>query len=192
VPSELPSDLELFLYKKGTEVRGQVTLNLCGAHYPSERLRTARVQTAVASRPTDTGKNELASFEAVLYRDDQAAASAMSELAAAAKHCPQSTRVPSGVEGLPPMAWRFHRAPDAHWPKVKGVQRLAYDVTLSASHGRTGHLHYVYQRSGRTLVALYGTPSNLAKVTGTKILGGEQGIAYLIAIRLANTPPPPT
>src|SRR5262249_22975251 len=79
---------------RGDQLRGQTTatLDLCNGKFPSEALRTARLQDALI----DAQMNELLSTEAVLYKNSSASAQAFSELKRVAAACP-STPVPSPV-----------------------------------------------------------------------------------------------
>src|SRR5579871_1776441 len=108
----------------GNEVSGQTTLDVCNGMYPSEALRTARLQVYAG----DPAASEIAlSTEAVLYKNASATTQAFAELRFVAAHCP-STPVVSPV-GEPTVATKFHAAPDGSWPQVAGVDRLAFDFT---------------------------------------------------------------
>jgi hypothetical protein len=183
-PSDLAPTLTILSYPGGTAVSGQVSLDLCGGSYASERSRTGRLQVAVVPAATPDVDAQLASVEAISYGDEPAALQAMLELATAAQNCPRSSFVPSAVRGMPPMNWHFNRAPDTTWKKVAGVQRLAFDVTLTDQEGRTGRQHLIYLRRGRVIVGIYGTARTLDKVAAPS-LKGEPGLVNTIAKRLA-------
>ena len=51
----------------GDQVQGQVTLDLCGTHFPSESLRIARHQITLTS-PGGSGSAETISNEVVIYQ----------------------------------------------------------------------------------------------------------------------------
>ena len=70
---------------------------------------------------------------------------------------------------------------------MHGVQRLAYDVTLTDEHGASGREHLIYQCAGRTIVAVYGTPGMIASATPFASKG-EQRLVDTIAHRLASSP----
>jgi hypothetical protein len=185
-PTDLAPGLKTLLYGGGTSVQGFVSLDLCKGPFPSEQLRTGRYQLAVVPQESTSLHDQLLSVEALMYRDDDAAAQAMTELATAAKSCPASEFVLSGVAGDPPTNWRFHRAPDSKWKKVQGVQRLAFDVTLTDDRGASGREHLIYQRAGRMIVAVYGAPGMIAGATAFPSKG-EQRLVDTIAHRLATT-----
>jgi hypothetical protein len=186
-PTDLAAGLKVLLYGGGTSVQGFVSLDLCRGPFPSEQLRTGRYQVAVVPQDSTSIDDQLVSVEALMYRDEAAATQAMTELATAARSCPASEFVLSGVDGDPPTNWRFHRAPDRKWKKVQGIQRLAYDVTLTDRSGASGREHLIYQRAGRLIVAVYGTPGMIA--SATPFAGrGEQRLVDTIAHRLASSP----
>jgi hypothetical protein len=186
-PTDLAPGLKPLIYGAGTSVRGFVSLDLCKGPFPSEQLRTGRYQVAVVPDTSASIDDQLFSVEALMYRDASSAAHAMTELATAAKACPSSEFVQSGVAGDPPTNWRFHRAPDTKWKKVPGVQRLAFDVTLTTQDGRSGRQHLIYQRDGRIIVAVYGIPGLIAGATPFPSKG-EQRLVDAIAHRMASAP----
>jgi hypothetical protein len=130
--------------------------------------------------------DQLLSVEAIMYQDDSAARQAMIELATAAESCPASEFVLSGVAGDPPTNWQFNPAPDTKWKKIHGVQRLAYNATLSDQQGASAREHFIYQRHGRIIVGMYGTPGMIASAAASPNKG-EQRLVDTIAHRLANT-----
>src|SRR5262245_11366724 len=83
---QLDPRYETIIYPSGTIVNGQVTMDFCGAAFPSDQLRNGRVQVGI--RDTEMSKG-VASVEAVSYRDVAAAAQAMTELRAARAACPK-------------------------------------------------------------------------------------------------------
>jgi hypothetical protein len=71
----------------GREVAGQVTLDLCKARYPSESLRTARLQVVFVDHQHRIGAgNEIVSYRPGGTRQ------AFRELRVAARHCPRTYR----------------------------------------------------------------------------------------------------
>jgi hypothetical protein len=167
------------LYDGGDQVAGQVSLDLCAAHFPSEALRTSRWQVGVA----DPKGNETMSTEALVYRDVNATTQAFSELRAARANCPTGF-VTSAVDGEPPLKTVFNASPDASWPATPGVDRLAYDTTVSDQHGHTDRSTSVYLRHGRALLAIYfdgtATQPSISGRTST------QAITQLLSSRLAK------
>ena len=67
-------------------VTTQPTLDLCNGTFPSERLRTGRLQVAVVDQAGTT----LLSTEAVLYRNPAASAQGFAELRKVRAACPNS------------------------------------------------------------------------------------------------------
>jgi hypothetical protein len=183
-PSDLAPEFRVELYPGGTEVAGRVSLDLCGGDYASEHLRTGRLQVAVVPVSASEAGVELASVEAIGYRDDTAARQAMSELRTAALNCPRSSFVPSGVQGIRPTNWQFNRAPDGTWQKQPGIQRLAFDVTLTDQHGRSAREHLIYLRHGPFIVGIYGRSDELNLIAAPR-LKGEAGLVQTIGRRMS-------
>lgn len=134
----------------GRDVVGQTTLDLCNGHYPSEALRTARLQVVEYS---PTGEAVL-STEAVLYRNPKSAQQAMQEVRSVVAHCPPDRPVVSPVNE-PPVTTRFLPAPDGSWATVSGVNRAAYSFTTTDAFGVTDQRIAVYLQRGRVLEGVY-------------------------------------
>jgi hypothetical protein len=172
------------LFDDGDVVENQVTLDLCGAEYPSEQRRSARHQVGIddaASHFTGT------SIEAVLYTSRMAAVQAMRELRAAKAACPTGY-VPGDVAGEPPLRYQFHAAPDARWPTVPGVERFAVDDTINDQQGHTAREVTVYLRRGRLLVALY---SDDLAITARMLTRSLPDFAAVLATRMTSLPSAP-
>lgn len=169
------------LFQGGDQVTDQVTLDLCGATYPSEQRRRARHQVgAVDAHRRDTG----VSIEAVLYDSPAGAQQAMREVRAAKAHCPTGY-VRGDVAGVPPLRYRFAAAPDTSWPKVDGVDRFAVTATLNDQRGHSELGSAIYQERGRLLVALYTPdPSSTAKALARSI----ESFTDVLARRMADLP----
>jgi hypothetical protein len=167
----------------GDQVADQVSLDLCGGTFPSEALRVARHQVALRSGDQPGAM----STEALMYRSRAATAQAFAELLRARRECPTGL-VPSPVEGEPAMKSVFHASPDATWPAVAGVDRLAFDVTLADAKGDTMRMVAVYLRRGRVVVALYFRPGALPRVDGLVGHPTPAAVAGTIAARLASLP----
>ena len=134
----------------GNEVSGQTTLDVCNGTYPSEALRSARLQVAAA----DPSASDVAlSTEAVLYKNAKDTAQAFAELRSVAAHCP-STPVNSPV-GDPSVTTHFSAAPDGSWAQVSGVDRLAFSFTTIDAQNTTTSSIAVYLRRGRALLGVY-------------------------------------
>ena len=179
--SDVPSTETVQLITGGDQVTGQPTLDLCNATFPSESLRTARLQVAVA----DDQGNTVLSTEAVLYRNTAATTQAFAELRTAAAKCP-ATIVQSPV-GEDPVKTTFNATPDGSWPQVATVDRLAYDFVTTDQLGDARHSIAVYLRRGRALIGVYfanpDTPQSA--VAGQTTI---PGIVNVFANRLAQLP----
>lgn len=133
----------------GDQVQGQVTLDLCGASFPSESLRIARHQIKLLSA-TDAISNE-----AVIYRPG-GAQQARSELLHAAATCPTGP-VQDAVAGVGMATFKVRSlSPDAHW--LPGT--VALDITVTNSGGQTLEEVAIYQFHGDAMSAVYGAVTN--------------------------------
>jgi hypothetical protein len=139
------------------KVRGYVTLDVCGFRFPSEKLRTRRIQVDYARR----GKVEL-SNEVVKYRRG-GASQALREVAWAADHCPREA-VPSPVAGVPPLTYRV-RVLAAGGPRSHPYVYLLVKVSGKVKgKTRSESAYAFYQIRHDVLSAVYvqgGTPSAL-------------------------------
>jgi hypothetical protein len=134
----------------GDKVEGSITLDLCSATFPSEQLRTARRQVAVADAQFQTWL----STEAVLYESPAATEQVFAELRDAQARCPATFVAPPNSDVVP-LKTVFNPPPDGRWPKTPGVDRLAFDLALSDQQGRTLRTVAVYLRRGRVLLGVY-------------------------------------
>ena len=100
-PSQVGPGYRLQQRPDGHGVHGLVTLDLCGFTFPSERLRTARLQVNYVRR----GAAVQLSNEVVTYRPG-GAQQALREVAHAARHCPRGP-VGSTVAGVPKLTYRI-------------------------------------------------------------------------------------
>jgi hypothetical protein len=160
----------VLLYAKGNTLQ-EPTLDLCNAKYPSEQLRTARLQLV----DVNAGGNASLSTEAVLYRSPVAAAQAFSEIRRARADCP-GTPVASPVDHTLEQT-QFKAAPDGSWPSTPTVQRLAYRMVTKAN-GQSSPLVTVYLRRGRAVLGLYFPAPNGAQpaVAGKSSIEGIVGL----------------
>jgi hypothetical protein len=165
----------------GDQVSGETTLDLCNGTFPSESLRTARLQVAAAD---DQGNTDL-STEAVLYQNPAATAQAFTELKSVAASCPNSP-VQSPV-GEPTVTTKFNAPPDSAWAQVPTVDRLAYDFVSTDTSGQAQHSVAVYLRRGRVLMGIYfpAPDGAQAAVRGQTTL---EGITNIFATRMAQLP----
>jgi hypothetical protein len=179
--SDVPSDVTVQPLNGGGQVSGETTLDLCNGTYPSESLRTARLQVVAV----DAQGNAPLSTEAVLYSTPAATAQAFAELRSVAAKCP-STPVMSPV-GEATVTTHFNAPPDAAWPPTPTVERAAFDFNTTDSLGLTEHSVAVYLRRGRALIGVYlSQPDNPQTViTGQSSIAGIVGV---FANRLAQLP----
>jgi hypothetical protein len=128
------------------------TLDLCNGNFPSEGLRSARVQVAEVD---GTGAFVL-STEAVLYRSAAATRQAFFELRDVAQNCPsRPVADPSG--GMPATTF-FNDPPDTTWPAPPAsVERQAYSFESIDLAGNRFESTAVYIRRGRVLLGVYFT-----------------------------------
>jgi hypothetical protein len=166
----------------GNQVANQTTLDVCNGTFPSESLRTARLQVAAGD---PQGSDIALSTEAVLYKNAGATAQAFAELRSVVAHCP-STPVVSPVSE-PTVTTHFNAAPDGTWTQTPSVQRLAYDFVSTDDQGNATHSIAVYLRRGRALLGVYfGSPDGAQPpVAGETTVAG---IVNVFAKRLANLP----
>ena len=166
----------------GNQVVGQTTLDLCNGRFPSESLRTARLQVV----EYDGAGAGVLSTEAVLYRHGADAAQAMREVSAVAADCPTHPVV--SPVGEPTVTTRFQTAPDRTWPNVAGVERLAFAFTTTDSLGLTEAHVAVYLHRGRVLEGVY-FPSPAGAQPPVE---GQTTIAAIVGVfakRIAALPP---
>jgi hypothetical protein len=159
----------------------QPTLDLCNGTFPSEAMRTARLQVAAVDRQGDTAL----STEAVLYSSGAGTAAAFSELKATAASCPAGP-VDSPV-GQPTITTHFGPAPDTGWPQVPSVERLAFAFDTTNDAGETGHSVAVYLRRGRALLGVYFSHAD----GPAPVVQGHRTMAEVVnvlATRLAKLP----
>ena len=179
-PEDVPSTVRVSVFPGGVGL-SQPTLDLCNGTYPSESLRTARLQDAVV----DAQGRVLLSTEAVLYRDSAGTTQALSELRSVVSACPSSP-VESPV-GRQTTITTFHAAPDANWPQTPDVTRQAYDFTSENASGEQTRTIAVYLHRGRALVGVYFLQPNdpQIEVQGQTTI---EGIVEVFAGRLAALP----
>lgn len=139
---------------------GTRTLDLCGiGNYPSEKLRTARIQVDYERN----GSALTLSNEVVAYKPG-GAAQAMREVIDHATHCPH-TPISPGVQGLPPLTFTITRLTAARL--LKGYLAVKVLVAGTVNGKKVEQTSYaVYQRLGNVLSGVYSngppTPQQLA------------------------------
>jgi hypothetical protein len=178
---DVTSDNSVALIPQGDLTQGTTTLDLCNGTFPSEALRTARLQVA----EVDPTLSTIMSTEAVLYKNNAATEQAFRELAAARAKCP-NTPVPS-KSGQGAATTTFNAPPDKTWPKVNGVERQAYDFNSVDELGDQSRIVTVYLRRGRALLALYyyRVPDPQPAVDGKTTM---EAVTQLFEQRLAALP----
>jgi hypothetical protein len=181
VQADMPSGFGVVLIPAGNQVSGTTTLDLCNGTFPSESLRTARLQLVAA----DAQGNVALSTEAVLYQNAAATKQAFDELASVAAKCPSTpVRSPSGGTTVTTM---FDPPPDGAWPQIATVDRLAYSFTATDPLGQASPSIAVYLKRGRVLLGIY-----FADPTGTiPTISGQRtipGIVTAFANRIAQLP----
>jgi hypothetical protein len=128
---------------------GTRTLDLCGtANYPSEKLRTSRLQVEYLRKYDRLGLSN----EVVTYKPG-GAAQAMRELIAHATRCPH-TPISPGEQGLPPLTFTITRVKDSRLLKNSFAVRVR--VTGTVKGKKVDQTSYaVYQQSGNVLSGVY-------------------------------------
>jgi len=179
--SDLPAGWTVQVIPGGDQVSGQPTLDVCNGTFPSESLRTTRLQVVA----TDAQAAAVLSTEAVLYESPAATVQAFGELRSTAASCPTTPAI--SPVGEPTVTTRFNPAPDATWPQVATVDRLAFDVVTTDQSGQSQHVVCVYLRRGRALMGLYFDAPDATQpaVNGQTTTAG---IVNVFATRLAQLP----
>jgi hypothetical protein len=149
----------------------QPTLDLCNGTYGTEAQRTARLQVSAYDNQTN---ETVLSTEAVLYTSGAATTTAFQELK-------------DTVAACPPAVAQFRAPPDAGWPQVPTVERLAFDFDTVNPAGGTSRSVAVYLRRGRALLGVYISRAD----SPTAVVQGKTAIADIVTIfaeRLAKLP----
>ena len=166
----------------GNRVTGTTTLDLCNGTYPSESLRTARLQVA----ELDDASAMVMSTEAVLYGHPANTAQAFSEIQRVKNACPN--RPVTSPVGEDTATTHFNAAPDGAWPQTASVQRLAFDLTTTPQQGGgSSRSIAVYLRRGRALLGVYFSTNDATQpaVAGHTTI---PAIVQVLAGRLAALP----
>src|SRR2546430_2471228 len=128
---------------------GTRTLDLCGrTGYPSEKLRTSRLQVDYLKRGGTIGlSNEVVTYKA------GGAEQAMREVRRHSLHCPK-TPIVTGQPGLPPLTVTITPVKDANL--LKGYVAVRVRVTGKVKGKAVDDISYaVYQRFGNVLSGTY-------------------------------------
>jgi hypothetical protein len=148
--SDLPGSVRL----QTVPLVDEPTLDLCGAEFPSEALREARIeQVAIDKNGPEIGDRGEFSVESVVYDSAESAAQAFDELRSAIESCPDVFRGAKGQEH------HLVSIPDAQLGKI-APDHVAVYTTAQDSQDRWGNplgtRAIVYQRRGRVMIGLYG------------------------------------
>jgi hypothetical protein len=147
-PNQVGDGYMMSKFEQGSVVTNQVSLDLCGFRFPSERLRTGRLQVAYLH---DGGITQV-SNEVVSYRG-RGTQQALTELRRAVTRCPR-VAVRGPIVGAVPIAHRLTRITDARLlkPYVAVVDRN----TAVVNGRRVVKWNVrVYQVRGNVLSAIY-------------------------------------
>jgi hypothetical protein len=156
----------------GRQVQGERTLDFCSLNYPSEALRTARLQVAY----TKKGAAFKASNEVVTYKPG-GARQALREVAHAAATCPNGT-VKNPPKGVGKLVGHTRLLSDSRL--LPGAVAVL-DVDTGVVNGRrlTSNTVVVYQMRGNVLSGVYGTGPSAAAVEESTLRTAEQSAADL-------------
>ena len=157
----------------GFGVKNTVTMDLCGrTGYPSEKLRTARLQVNYLKQNTTLGLSN----EVVAYKPG-GAAQAMAEAIRHARSCP-STPIATGDPTLPPLRFTITRISG---PKLlKGYLAVRVRVTGTVKGKHVDNTSYaVYQRLGNVLSGTYSFGPNTKKQLTFVLHAAQQSAANL-------------
>jgi hypothetical protein len=180
-PTQVGTGYVLFHRADGSGVTNTVTLDLCGRKgYPSEALRTHRLQVNYAARLKSIGLSN----EVVVYQPG-GAAQALREVAKHADTCPNRP-IDTGEAGLPPLRFTITRISDSRLLKgyvavrirVRGTVKLKVKGKLQAR--KVDQTSYaVYQRFGNVLSGTYSYGPNTAAQQRFALHAAEQSAANL-------------
>ena len=157
----------------GFGVKNTVTMDLCGrTGYPSEKLRTARLQVNYLKQNTTLGLSN----EVVAYKPG-GAAQAMAEAIRHARSCP-GTPIATGDPTLPPLRFTITRISG---PKLlKGYLAVRVRVTGTVKGKHVDNTSYaVYQRLGNVLSGTYSFGPNTKKQLTFVLHAAQQSAANL-------------
>ena len=171
-PSQLGAGYKLSQMPGGHEVQNEVTLDFCAATYPSEALRTARLQVLYDA----SGGSFHASNEVVTYRPG-GAKQALAEVTHEATVCPNGTvkTPPAGVTSLV-----RHTQVVADAKLLPGaIAILETDTGVVKGKSITSSTMAVYQIRGNVLSGVYGFGASPGPVQIGTLRAAEQSAANL-------------
>ena len=157
-PTQVGTGYQVFTRADGLGVTNTVTLDLCGVkNYPSERLRTTRLQVNYLAKGNKLGLSN----EVVTYQSG-GAQQAMREATQHATHCPK-TPVATGEAGVPPLRFTITRISDSRLLKGYLAVKIRARGTVTAN-GKTHNVdqtsYAVYQSLGDVLSGTYSYGPN--------------------------------
>jgi hypothetical protein len=147
-PAQVGDGYMLLQRRDGIGVVNTVTMNLCGnAGYPSEKMRTARLQVDYLKKNSQIGLSN----EVVAYKKG-GAAQAIDEASQHASSCPKTPIQTDPT--LPPLRFAFTRIKASNL--LKGYLALKVRVTGTVKGKKVDETSYaVYQRLGDVLSGTY-------------------------------------
>ena len=153
-PTQVGKGYILLPRQDGVGVKNTVTLDLCGRkNYPSEALRTSRLQVNYLKRGTTIGlSNEVVAYKA------GGASQAMREVATHAQTCPNKP-IATGDPTLPPLKFTITQFSVPNLLKGYLAVRVRVVGTVRGKHvDETSYA--VYQRLGNVLSGTYSFGPN--------------------------------
>lgn len=171
-PTQVGTGYQLLTRADGLGVTNTVTLDLCGVkNYPSEKLRTTRLQVNYAAKGIKLGLSN----EVVTYKTG-GAKQAMREVTQHATHCP-TTPVVTGEAGVPPLRFTITRISDSRLLKGYLAVRVRARGTVTAN-GKTQKVdqisYAIYQSLGDVLSGTYSYGPNTAGQLAFALHAAEQ------------------
>ena len=171
-PAQLGAGYKLSQMPGGHEVQNEVTLDFCDATYPSEGLRTARLQVLYDA----AGNPFHASNEVVTYQPG-GAKQALAEVIHEAAVCPNGTvkNPPAGVTNL---VRHTHVVADSKL-LPGSIAILETDSGVVKGKSMNSTTMAVYQIRGNVLSGVYGFGTSAASVQADTLRAAEQSAANL-------------
>jgi len=157
----------------GQQVAGQVTLDLCYFTFPSESLRTARLQEAYVKASSDPEiSNEVVTYRGVGALD------ALDELRLAVKSCPSTPRTGPTAGEQQPVTWHETPLSVPHLTsEYVAVRQVATGVVNGTKRSMTGFA--IYQFNGSTMSGVYGYGTNAAATLALTVHAAQQSARNL-------------
>jgi hypothetical protein len=171
-PSQVGAGYTLSQIPGGQLVQGETTLDFCGLTYPSESLRSARLQVIYDAK----GTNFSASNEVVTYQPG-GAQKALQEVVHAAAACPNG-RVKDPPQGVTDMVRHTHVITDR---RLLSGAVVIVETDTGTVKGKqvTVQSVDVYQVRGNVLSGVYGSGTEAATVRALTLHAAEQSAENL-------------